>query len=225
MTMRQHSQKQINLRGKYIMEETNSKVPKAKYWNVVMYPESMIDDWQNKVGSLLEFPYAYCIHDKDCDENGEIRKTHVHFILAYSNTTTKNCIIELFSRLGVINTCQVTRNIRNSYDYLIHDTADAKADGKYLYDKSERILGNNFDIGNYEQLSLEDKQKIEDDLFDEIVEQDFQDFYECSIYVRQKYRNDTQVRAVFKSNQNYFKNVVMGNYLHKQRIRQGEIDK
>lgn len=204
------------------MENSKSK---ARYWVAIMYPESMIDSWKEDIGELLEFPYAYCIHDKDVDKNGEVRKTHVHIMIAMNNTTTFMSAFKLFQRLGVVNAIQTVQNVRNMYDYLIHDTDDSKKKHKYLYDKSERISGNNFDIGNYEQLSLDEKQRIEDDLFDEIVANDFQDFFECSVYIRNKYRNDKQVREVFKSNQSYFNNIIKGNFLHKQRIRNGEIKK
>ena len=46
------------------------------------------------------------------------------------------------------------------YNYLIHDTEDSRKKHKHQYDKSERITGNNFDIGSYEQLSVDEKNSI-----------------------------------------------------------------
>ena len=129
------------------MENSKSK---AKYWCAVLYPESMISTWKEDIGGLLEFPYAYCVHDKDVDSNGEIRKEHVHIMIAFTNTNTYNVALKLFSRLGVVHTCQAVMNVRNMYDYLIHDTEDCKKKHKYLYNSHERVSGNNFDIGNYD---------------------------------------------------------------------------
>ena len=51
-------------------------------------------------------------------------------------------------------------NIRHAYDYLIHDTASCRKKGKELYPVEARIEGNNFDIGQLEQLSTKDKQDM-----------------------------------------------------------------
>ena len=37
------------------------------------------------------------------------------------------------------------------YNYLIHDTDSCRKQGKYLYKVEDRICGNGFDIGLYEQ--------------------------------------------------------------------------
>ena len=124
---------------------------KAKYWLAVLYPENMRPDWKNEIGDLLGYPYAYCIHDKDKTKDGEARKTHVHMILALSNTTTENHAMNIFSKLNAdgkraLNAIKPAVNIAHAYAYLIHDTETSRKVGKHLYAKSERITGNNFDI-------------------------------------------------------------------------------
>ena len=65
---------------------------KAKYWTCILYPESMVDDWQDKICDILQVPFAYCIHDKDKDGHDGDRKIHVHVEIAFPNTTTKNLL-------------------------------------------------------------------------------------------------------------------------------------
>ena len=67
-----------------------------------------------------------------------------------------------FLRKGkkAINKCEAVVGIRNVYDYLIHDTEDCRKKGKEQYDPSERITGNNFDIGAYEQLGTAEKNEM-----------------------------------------------------------------
>ena len=151
------------------MSDSNSK---ARYYWAVLYPENMRDSWQDDIDLLLQVPYAYCIHDKDylsdiflpdnlkCTAGSE-RKEHVHLILAFANTTTRNHALEVFKALyapGKVaipgNFIQSIFNIRKAFDYLIHDTDDARKKHKYQYSKDERIMGNCFDIGAYEQLSI-----------------------------------------------------------------------
>lgn len=143
---------------------------KARYWTAVCYPENMIDNWQDEIAHKLQLPGVYCIHDKDNlsqekNKKTENRKTHVHIVVCFGNTTTYNSALETFKGLSkdgacCVNTVENVKNIRYLYDYLIHDTEDAKKKGKYLYPREERITFNNFDIGSYEQLSLADKRKM-----------------------------------------------------------------
>lgn len=135
---------------------------KSRYWAAVCYPESMIPEWQAQIDDLIEFPFAYCIHDLDRDQKSEHRKDHVHIMVAWSNTTTRKAAKELMDRLSVPGrSCcpviQSVHNVRRAYDYLIHDTEKCRQEGKFLYPKSARVEGNGFDIGSFEQLSTEEK--------------------------------------------------------------------
>lgn len=132
---------------------------KGKYWWAVLYPESMVDDWKEEIDSILQLPYSYTIHNKDKDGHKGDRKIHLHLIIAFNNTTTYKNAISIFQKL--MPSCTYIEkiiNIRFAYEYLIHNTKDCKKKGKYLYDIKERILGNNFDIGQFEQRSLEEKR-------------------------------------------------------------------
>lgn len=188
---------------------------KARYWCAVMYPESMIDDWKETIGDLLEYPYEYCVHDKDTDKKGVLRKEHVHINLVFPNTTTYNHALKAFQRLGDINTCQRVMSIRHAHDYLIHDTDSARKQGKHQYDVSERVSGNNFDIGAYEQLGVADKQAIIDSICKIIEVNNFMDFYELNMYIIDNC--DLEYKQVFRSHQGYFSNLVRGKYLHWKR--------
>lgn len=167
---------------------------KARYWCAVLYPENMITDWQIKIGDLIEFPYAYCIHDKDVDKEGETRKTHMHIIIAYSNTTTQGSVMKLLEKLNApgknaFNAIQQVNNIRHMYNYLIHDTETCKKCGKHLYEKKERITGNNFDIGDYEQISTVDKQRMLKEICDVVIAQEFTNLADVYIYIAGNYDN------------------------------------
>lgn len=131
----------------------------------------MIDDWEDKISNLLQVPYVYCIHDKDLCSDGSIRKTHVHIMIAWANTTTYKSALTCFKRLekeGCIaipnDKIEVVQNVRFMFNYLVHDTDDCKKKNKHLYSAAERVCGNGFDIGCFEQLSIIDNERILDDL-------------------------------------------------------------
>lgn len=129
-----------------------------KYWWAVVYPDNFIDNWEDEIAGLVQLPVAYCLHDNDICSDTKQRDPHYHIIIAFNNTTTYNHALNVFRSFAPgVHTCKPIINIRYAYDYLIHDTDDSKKKGKYLYPVSSRILVNNFDIGKFEQRSLDDK--------------------------------------------------------------------
>ena len=191
---------------------------KSKYWVGVLYPDNMIDTWQDDIGDLLELPFAYCIHDKDFDDVEDKRKTHVHLIVAFPNTTTYNHAFSVFSKLNAVgkvsvNCIEQVINIRQKYEYLIHNTETCKKKGKYLYDFKERITGNNFDIGSYEQISNAEKNVMLKELCDVICEQNFTNFIDFYMYVVSNY--DPNYFEIVKGYSGFLERLTKGNYQKK----------
>ena len=189
------------------------RINKARYWWAVLYPENMIEGWQDSIGDLLQVPYAYCVHDTDTDSKSEHRKDHVHLILAFANTTTYKHAMETFSLLGekAVNTCQAILGIRHAYDYLIHDTESCKKQGKYLYDRECRHLGNGFDIGAYEQISAAEKLEYKLELADFFFDNEVGNFADMFLVIRQQF-TDSIYFEVFSTNSSFFDRLAKGIY-------------
>lgn len=174
--------------------DNSSSINKARYWVAVCYQENMRNDWRECISDLVQVPFAYCEHDKDTDSESEHRTDHVHIVLAFSNTTTYKHALSVFSLLNAegkkcVNTCFAVLNIRRMYNYLIHDTEDCKKKKKHLYAVSDRITGNGFDIGSYEQLSLGEKNDILKDLCNLIIREGFTNFADFYMYVMNFYED------------------------------------
>ena len=194
------------------MSDVNKK---NRYWVGVLYLENMVDNWQIEIGDILEVPYAYCVHDSDFDSSSEHRKSHMHLIIVFSNTTTYNHAMTVFNKLSkpgfsAINTCMGVINIRNKYDYLIHDTETCKKQGKHLYDKSCRKIGNNFDIGAYEQVGLAERNAMCKELCDIIYVNKFVNFGDFYIYVVSNY--DSIYFDILKSYSGLFERLTKSNF-------------
>lgn len=187
----------------------------AKYWVGVGYPESMKLGWRDEVGDTVELPYVYCLHNKDKDGHNGDRKDHIHMIIAFPNTTTYNHALKVFNRLSAegktaFNKIEPVANIRHKYDYLIHDTEDSRKKGKHLYDKSERIEGNNFDIGNYEQVSLGDKKDMRRELSLAIFNEGFTNYIDFYMWVLSNY--GTSYEDIVSTYSGHFDRLIRGNY-------------
>lgn len=196
-------------------EEKYNPKAKARYFVAVLYPESMIPNWQDVIDDTLGIPYCYCVHDKDVLQDGTtLRKPHVHIMVAFNNSTTTKHALEVFNLLCQkdkgIKYCEMVVSVRNKYEYLIHNTNGAKKANKHLYDVSERISGNNFDIGAYEQLSTADKREMRKTIASIVNACSFTNFAELDEYVRTKMSDEYYDE--FICHQGYFANLVRGCY-------------
>lgn len=214
----------------------DTEINKAKYWLGVTYPENMRDSWQDDAPDMLQVPFAYCIHNKDklqkTVEQREVRqerKEHVHWILVFKGPTTRKHVFELLNMLSVPGRqCAVMPipcvDIRYSYDYLIHDTQNARKKKKHLYSQDERVTGNNFDIGAYEQLSTDDRNKMLDELIQMAISRQVRDMAELYGLVREHY--DFAYFDVFKSGNAVLDRVCRGiDGQHKRRQAKEKVKK
>ena len=193
-----------------------TKITKARYWVGVLYTENMREDWQDDIADILQIPFAYCIHDKCLDENNELRKSHMHLILAFSNTTTYNHALSVFSTLNAegkraINTCEAVIGIRSMYDYLIHDTENSKKKNKRLYPVDERVTGNSFDIGAFEQISKTEKNEIFYELCNIVRFERFTNYADFFYYVFDHYEDSNYI-DVLQSKVRHFEQLTKGNF-------------
>ena len=197
---------------------------KARYWWAVCYPENMIEDWKNQIHDIVQLAGAYCVHDKDLlKDDDEQRKVHVHIMIAFHNTTTYKNALTTFQRLSApgricCNKCEQIISVKYAYNYLIHDTDKCKEDGKHQYDRSERILFNNFDIGAYEQLSVEEQEEIFDEICDYIENNSITNFANLDRVFRK--RENKAYKHVLKGHTRYFVELCKGVYLKKSEYEQ-----
>lgn len=188
---------------------------KAKYWVGVLYPENMREDWQEQIGDIIELPYAYCIHNGDLDMQKEGRKAHIHLMIAFNNTTTEATAYKIYNKLSAEGKkaspgIQAVNNIRHTYNYLIHNTETSKKLGKHLYNPSERICGNNFDIGSYEQISMKEKEDMANELAELIDQQNITNFMVFYRYVKNNFGNEYV--SIMRSYSSFYERLIAGNY-------------
>lgn len=189
---------------------------KSRYWVAVVYNENMLEDWQDRIDDIIELPFAYCVHDKDTlSDSVEGRKVHTHIMVANNGPTTYKRMMALFEKLSApgkscVNTCKDVFSVRRMYNYLIHDTDSCRNAGKYLYDVSERICGNNFDIGEYEQLSAQEKDNMILEMSQIIVDNGFSNFMHFYKFILSNY--DTSYLSLIRTNSGFFDRLIKGNY-------------
>lgn len=105
--------------------------------------------------------YAYIVHDKDFNSDGIPKEIHIHLLLKLVNATTVEAVRNWFkyftdsNDLPVNTLAQPLHDISSSFDYLTHDTEQARIDGKYQY-SSDEVFSNDIDFWHNSDLQDQD---------------------------------------------------------------------
>lgn len=133
---------------------------KKRYWAFVLYPESAPDNWKD---ILQQTGLSCCVsplHDKDIDEGTrKQKKPHYHIILCYSGPTTFKSVKNITDSLN----CPIPiplEQVRGYFRYLTHKDNPEKAQ----YDEKNIVTINDFDIDNYNDLSVSQINAIKKDI-------------------------------------------------------------
>ena len=138
---------------------------KARYFTFLLYPESIPNDWELKL-ETLGVPIAVSpLHDKDKSnvEGQKYKKPHYHVLYIAKNPVTADSVRWKIKKLlgeKSLAMVQVVLNVENTYLYLTHESKDAIAKKKHVYDKADIKLINNFDIDRYVTLGVEEKAEL-----------------------------------------------------------------
>lgn len=114
---------------------------KSKWWCFEVYQEH----WNEEVVKFLEGTHleiVCALHDKDLTEKGEPKKAHYHVLVKYGNTTTLNCIQDIFGSIAANGVVFPVTSPRGMYRYLRHlDNPE-----KYQYPEEVYQYINGFDV-------------------------------------------------------------------------------
>src|SRR5699024_770589 len=151
---------------------------KARYFTFLLYPESIPEDWIEKL-ELLGVPIAISpLHDKDLsDVKGQkYKKAHYHVIYVAKNPVTVDSVRKRiqraisYKRISIVQI--VTHSIENINLYLSFESKNVIVKNKHVYDKVDIILLNNIDVVRYITFDVEDNDDLLNQVCDMVVEHD-----------------------------------------------------
>lgn len=130
------------------MEKIRNPPIKSKYFCAVLYPDSSTYDTDNVIKSLAAEHLTFAVsplHDRDLEDNGNLKKPHYHLLLSYSSATTLNNIRGWFKACGLgesdLHTVRVCASSVGYYRYLTHKDNPEKAQ----YNVNDIRVFNDFD--------------------------------------------------------------------------------
>ena len=163
---------------------------KARYFTFLLYPESIPNDWLEKLELLGVSIAVSPLHDKDLSNvaGQKYKKAHYHVIYVAKNPVTAESVrLKIKRSLGdksVAKVQVVVQSMENMYLYLTHESKDAIEKHKHKYAKSDIMLLNNFDIDRYVTLDVEDKDDMLNVVCDLIDDHDIANMRELRRFVR-----------------------------------------
>lgn len=130
-------------------------VSKTRNWAFVVYPESAPDGWQEILADTHIPAFISPLHDRDVDENGEVKKAHFHIVLMLDGPITQKRANELIAPYHGTKSAEYIKSLRGYIRYLAHlDDPD-----KAQYDPAEIVALNGADLATALKSSLTDSDK------------------------------------------------------------------
>lgn len=124
------------------------------------YPESLPPDWATQL-EQLPFGFCYALHDCDTDENGELKKAHIHiYFLANPNKKQR----EYISLVTGIQFLIDVHSAGDMYEYLTHENNPEK----YHYDRNiiqHSSKWSQEDFENIASVNSNNKEDVDTKLF------------------------------------------------------------
>lgn len=164
---------------------------KHRYFAVILYPESLPNDWKEKLENLGRSAAISPLHNLDRVENpvpggSEFKKPHYHVLFIEPNPVTSDAVRNRFKRaLGVkaVNHVEVVDNVANYYAYLTHHSKDAIKKHKHEYDVKNIVKLNDFDVDRYVTMDLVNKHQVLNDIIKLIRTEGFTTIIELEDYI------------------------------------------
>ena len=177
------------------MSEQKSNV-KKRNWAIIIYPESLPNDWK----SILQetgLPIAISpLHDKDLNVDGEPKKPHYHCILCYSGPTSYNVVKKLCDSLNS-PIPQPLESIKGNYRYFTHKDNPEK----YQYSENDICIFNGFNISDFVEMTKSEVITIKKSLQTLIRNLGLMEYSDFMDYLLD---NDLNIEYEVASNNTYF---------------------
>ena len=153
------------------------KKTKARNFAFIIYPESIPSNWVSCLEDLGVAMAVSPLHDLDQKEDDlseteleliksgvkVYKKPHYHVLYIARNPVTVESVRNKIKRkLGnnSVSHIEIIDFLKGSYEYLTHESKDAKKKNKHVYDKKDLLHINGFDIDRYVTLDESEKRAL-----------------------------------------------------------------
>lgn len=183
---------------------------RARAWTAVVYPESAPSNWREYLDdqhlAWIESP----LHDKDTDDNGELKKPHWHILLIFVSKKSYMQIKEALSALHTPNP-QKCVNLRGMVRYFAHiDNPE-----KFQYSVKDIKAHGGADVSKYLTVSGTEKLRAISEMQEWIKENNCTELTQLANYALDQHFDDWYEVLTTKST--VFLNAYIRSMRHQER--------
>lgn len=162
-----------------ISSKIAKRYSKSRTWAAIMYADSAPADWEDQL-RMIGVAFAVSpLHNQDVTATGETKKPHWHVILDWRGGSTTYRTAEGITRGVLHGTIPIPLvSPRGYYRYFTHLDNPKKAQ----YDSKDIITGNGFDIGDFLELTNQEKAEIRFKLLELIIKEDMREYWQLITY-------------------------------------------
>lgn len=158
----------------------------TKYRNYafIVYPESMVDDFFERLEALKLPAFVSPLHDLDVKDDGSLKKPHYHVVLRYASQVAISHATKDLLSLGVSQPPEIVKSLRAYSRYLCHLDQPHKA--QYRIDDVRQIMCSDYKDVCKLTTSLDVMAQMDaiEDIIDDL---DIISYRALCLIIRQKY--------------------------------------
>lgn len=150
---------------------------RTRNWTFVVYPESVEGNWRDVLdGEHVQWVESP-LHDKDADEDGAVKKAHIHILLMFDGVKTYKQVLEITEAIGA-TVPQKCGSARGLVRYMAHmDNPE-----KYQYAKSDIVGHGGADVFKLLEPTSGDRYSLLKEMTEYIVENDIREYEDLWLY-------------------------------------------
>lgn len=166
--------------------QTGRHAQKTRNWAFILYPESAPANWMNMLADTHIEMFISPLHDKDVDENGELKKPHYHIVFTKDGPITQGQANKIIAPFHGTKSAEYVQSRKGYVRYLAHlDDLD-----KAQYDPREIIALGGADITKMVAPSEGVRYELIGEIFDFCKQRPIVEFSALSDYARRERFDD-----------------------------------
>lgn len=155
----------------------NTKNQRTRNWTMVVYPESVVPDWKERLQKLYVPLLISPLHDKDKNPDDTPKKPHYHVLLMFEGVKSYNQILEITKDIKA-TVPQICHSAKGLARYMAHMDNPNKAQ----YNIADIESLNGADLSELLKPSSQDRYSMIKEMIEFINDNQIMEFEDILVY-------------------------------------------
>lgn len=122
-----------------MINEKNKKDRSLRTFAMVLYPDTSAYNCESIMSDVMSnYDFAWIKHDKDVDEDGVLKKVHIHCMVSFNSPRKESWVLSRFKQSHI----EIISSVPAYLTYLTHSDLDDST--KYIYPDSDLHMSKKF---------------------------------------------------------------------------------